>query len=112
MADEIVERTLPPNEQHEWQAKAVAAGWKPPWHDEPGRTPSSEPELCATCFVNPLPPDDPTVFACESCRSGRVSSVEQLLYAANEAEELGDTDAADRLMREAVELAAKEAPDA
>lgn len=29
----------------------------------------TSPELCATCFVNPLPPNDPTVFACESCRS-------------------------------------------
>ena len=24
-------RTLPPNEQHEWQAKAIVAGWIPPW---------------------------------------------------------------------------------
>lgn len=24
-------RVLPPNEQHEWQAKAIAAGWVPPW---------------------------------------------------------------------------------
>lgn len=49
MADEIVERTLPPNEQHEWQAKAVAAGWKPPWHDESGRTPSREMRTCPGC---------------------------------------------------------------
>lgn len=36
------------HERHEWQAKAIAAGWTPPWQDRPDTRPFGK-DTCGVC---------------------------------------------------------------